>query len=146
MLILVALLAPHAASADGATAVVHQLIDTGYRYANIGKHSSAAPPTPQPGDIPPGSTLFSLELGDGYWDVIIQDDATLSEVQCSGEETLGRMFLSALRAEECVVDSILLLSAVPLRIGMLFRSSKLVCVSATGIVVSLCPLNTVNWE
>lgn len=85
MLSLVAPLAGHAAgdaTAVGGTSA-HRPIDTGYHY---GKHR-AAPPSPPPGGIPPGSTLFSLELEDGYWDVVIQDNATFSEVQCSGEGT-----------------------------------------------------------
>lgn len=39
-----------------------------------------APPSPQPDSIPPGSTHFNLDLEDGYWDVLIENDATVSEV------------------------------------------------------------------
>ena len=41
-----------------------------------------SPPPPRQEDIPPTSTLFSLELEDGLWYVTIEDDASNSEVSC----------------------------------------------------------------
>lgn len=39
--------------------------------------------SPQPTDVPQGSTLFTLELEEEYWDVVIKNDTTFLEVQFS---------------------------------------------------------------
>lgn len=78
--LVVLLLAGHAATGDTAGGIS---IEDRYRtYAGIDnqKHPNA-PPSPRPYDVPPGSTLFNLELQGGYWDVLIKNDATISEVQ-----------------------------------------------------------------
>lgn len=79
LLSLVALPAAHAA---GATADGISIEDRYRTYTGIDnqKHPKA-PPTPHPYDVPPGSTLFNLEFEGGYWDVLIENDATISEVQ-----------------------------------------------------------------
>lgn len=68
----------------------------------IQKHPQA-PPSPQPDSIPAGSTLFNLDLEGRYWDVLIKDDATLSEVRFIDERTIGSYIRLSISAAQMIV-------------------------------------------